>query len=139
MILLDTNIISELMGSKPNKAVVEWLKQEDSAMLYLSSVTLAEVKYGLEILPVGKRRKFLESRFEQFISLAFPGRVLSFDENAAAYYGSLMAGRRSMGRPMNTLDGQIAAIALSNNAKLATRNVKDFAHCDLELLNPFVM
>lgn len=139
MILLDTNIISELMGNEPNESVIDWLKQTDSAALYLSAVTLAEIRYGLEILPSGRRRKSLESRFEQFIDLAFSGRVLSFDESAAKHYGSLMAIRRSAGWPMSSLAGQIAAIALANNAQLATRNVKDFELCDLNIINPFVV
>lgn len=136
MILLDTNVIAELMRPAPLPAVVEWLNEQDSAQLLLSSITIAEIGYGLEILPAGQRRAGLEMGFQKVIH-AFSGRILSFDQEAAQHYGQLMGTRRAAGRPLGSLDGQIAAIARSNGARVATRNVRDFDGCGVEVIDPF--
>ena len=137
MILLDTNVVSEVMAPAPAASVLEWLDRRDAATLYLSTITIAEIGYGLQVLPAGRRRRLLEERFEQFVATGFEQRVLSFDEAASRLYGGLMARRRSLGRPMGILDGQIAAIARANRFALASRNVRDFEECGLEILNPF--
>ena len=137
MIVLDTNVISEVMSTSASRAVVDWLNQQDSAALYLTTITLAEVSYGLRILPQGKRRDILVDRFDQFIAKAFQFRILAFDEVAARTYGDIMGHRKELGRPMSSLDGQIAAIARTHKCALATRNVRDFQHCGLQLINPF--
>ena len=137
MIILDTNVLSEFMTSPPSGVVLEWLNSQDAASLYVTSISIAEVCYGLQAMPEGKRRRLLEDRFEQFIISAFASRILNFDESAARLYGELRAYRRKIGRPLSNFDGQIAAIARSHGFSLATRNVTDFEHCLVELINPF--
>lgn len=138
MILLDTNIISELMKAQPHERVLTWVNQQDSDTLFISSITIAEIAYGLQILPTGQRQKLLETRFEQFISQAFYDRILSFTVSAARLYGEIMGYRKTLAHPLSTFDGQIAAIALAHNMSLATRNTKDFKDCGLTLINPFI-
>jgi predicted nucleic acid-binding protein len=137
MILLDTNIISEVMRPTPATAVVEWLDRQRSHDLYLSAVTIAEIAYGIQVLPNGQRRTKLVERFDRFVSQGFDQRVLPFDTEAAYRYAEIMARRRQLGRPMSVPDGQIAAIALVQHFALATRNVSDFEHCGIDVLNPF--
>ena len=138
MILLDTNIVSEFMTSTPASQVLAWLNKQDVASLYLSTITIAEIGYGLQIMPQGQRQRLLKERFEQFIDIAFTKRILSFDETAARIYGEIVGYRKAIDRPMSNLDGQIAAIARVNRLSLATRNSKDFEECQLSLINPFL-
>jgi len=138
MIVLDTNIVSEVMSKIPSEFVLDWLNEQRTESLYLTSITIAEIGYGLKILPNGKRRKLLEEKFEQFIAKAFEQRILDFDEKAARLYSRLMKNRRKLGRPLSILDGQIAAIARSNSFIVATRNIRDFEDCGLKLINPFL-
>lgn len=137
MILLDTNVVSEVMKTQPAEAVVAWLNGQDSERLYVSAITIGEITYGLRILPDGKRRSGLRERFERFVALAFDQRVLAYDESAAGVYGELMGDRKELGLPMSVPDGQIAAIARLNHLAVATRNVLDFEHCGIDVLNPF--
>ena len=137
MIVLDTNVLAEFMTSPPSDAVVDWLNAQDSISLYITSISIAEICYGLQAMPEGKRRLLLEDRFEQFIAMAFASRILNFDEACARVYGEIRAYRKKIGRPLSDFDGQIAAIARTHGFSLATRNVKDFEHCLVELINPF--
>lgn len=137
MIILDTNVLAEFMTSPPSEAVAEWLNAQDSVSLYITSISIAEIVYGLQVMPEGKRRRLIEDRFEQFIAMAFASRVLNFDESAARAYGEIRAYRKKIGRPLSDFDGQIAAIARTHGFSLATRNVRDFEHCLVELVNPF--
>ena len=137
MILLDTNVVSEVMKARPAEAVVTWLNGQDSSKLYVSAITIGEIAYGLRILPDGKRRSELRERFEQFITLAFDRRVLAYDESAARIYGELMGDRKELGLPMSVPDGQIAAVARHNHLAVATRNVADFENCGTDIVNPF--
>lgn len=137
MILLDTNVLSELMKARPQAGVVAWLNESESIRLWLSTITIAEVEYGLRAMPKGSRGRLLRYRFEGFVETAFAGRVLEFDYSAAIVYGEVMAHRRASGRPMSAADGQIASISLSRGLKLATRNTRDFEGCGLDLINPF--
>jgi hypothetical protein len=137
MILLDTNVVSEVMRATPAQAVLEWLNEQESSALYVSSITIGEIACGLHILPDGKRRYGLNERFERFIALAFAQRVLAYDEPAARVYGEVMGARKELGRPMSVPDGQIAAIARCQHLIVATRNVADFEHCGIDVLNPF--
>jgi predicted nucleic acid-binding protein len=137
MILLDTNIVSEVMRIQPNINVIKWLNNQDSSLLFLSSITIAEIGYGLYILPNGKRKKQLQLHFDQFIKNGFDYRILEFTEHAARKYASVMGGRKIIGRPLNVPDGQIASIALENGFSVATRNIKDFEEYGLKLINPF--
>ena len=137
MILLDTNVISAVMMPAPPGRVLRWLNERETAGLYLSTITLAEIGYGLRVLPDGKRRRDLEDRFARFIAEGFEQRILPFDEAAALIYGEIMAHRKGLGRPLGVLDGQIASIARAHGLAVATRNTRDFEECGLELVNPF--
>lgn len=137
MIVLDTNVVSAVMKPVPIQSVLEWLNAHDTASLYLSAITIAEIRFGLRVLPNGKRRRTLEERFEQFIARGFAQRILAFDEPAARFYAEIMGRRRELGRPMSVLDGQIAAIARARRFAVATGNVRDFEECGLQILNPF--
>ncbi len=137
MIVLDTNIISEIMRPKPDDTVIEWLNQQNSLDLFVNSISIAEISYGLYVLPNGKRKQQLQTRFEQFINNGFQFRILTFDEQAARMYGKVMGEAKRTGHPMSIADGQIAAIALTNDFAVATRNIKDFSYCGVRLVNPF--
>jgi len=137
MFILDTNIVAELMKASQDQAVLTWLNTQEASALFLTTVTIGEIGYGLEILPQGKRRLHLEQGFERVIAEAFAGRVLVFDEEAARYYGVVMARRRAIGRPLSIQDGQIASIARAKGFTVATRNVRDFVECGVEVVNPF--
>jgi toxin FitB len=137
VILLDTDVVSGVMKPRPPEALIAWLDSRTSSDLFLSTVTVAEIGYGLSVLPTGRRRRDLTQRFEIFLERAFDQRILSFDLPAAHLYADLMARRRELGRPMSAFDGQIAAIARAHGFAVATRNVRDFEECGLEILNPF--
>ncbi len=137
MILLDTNIVSEMMKKTPSLAVIGWVSQQESVALYTSTITIAEISYGIGALQKGRQRSLLEETFNKAISESFLNRVLFFDDAAAYLYGEIMSIRKHLGKPLSILDGQIAAIARVNNMALATRNMKDFVSCDLSLINPF--
>ncbi|RLE27273.1 MAG: VapC toxin family PIN domain ribonuclease [Acidobacteria bacterium] len=137
MILLDTNIVSEVMKPAPEGSVLQWLDHQETEELYLSTITIAEINFGIRVLPYGKRRHTLADRFENFVAKGFDQRILSFDTKAAHLFAEIMGRRRELGRPMSFPDGQIAAIARSHHFALATRNVNDFKHCGIDILNPF--
>lgn len=137
MIVLDTNVISEAMRPQPNQAVLAWLNRQQSSQIFITTISIAEIGYGLRVLADGKRRSLLQSRFDQFIALGFESRILNFDKQAADAYAEIMAFRKEIGSPMSFPDAQIAAITQVNNGGLATRNIKDFAQCGIELINPF--
>lgn len=137
MIILDTNVVSEFMASQPMPEVLEWLNQQRISQVYLSTVTLAEINYGLKAMPSGKRQALLTERFDNFITKGFTGRLLPFDAACAKHYGDIMSQRNALGKPMSAFDGQIAAIAKSKDFTLATRNIKDFLSCGITLVNPF--
>lgn len=136
MIVLDTNVVSEAMRVAPSTRVLDWLDRQELSTLYLTTITLAEIGYGLEILPNGYRKYTLQERFAAFVTDGFDQRVLVFDEAAAYTYSQIMALRKKMGRPLSAFDGQIAAIAIANNFAVATRNVSDFDGLTLHVIDP---
>lgn len=136
MIVVDTNVISEFMKSEPSSTVMEWARSRPASELYTTSITLAEVRYGVERLADGSRKLLLRKAAED-VFVAYRGRVLSFDTEAAARYAQVMCGRERAGRPVEAFDAQIAAICRSHNAALATRNLKDFHATGIELLDPW--
>lgn len=138
MIVLDTNVVSELMTSPPAETILKWLNAQDAVNLYLTTISIAEIGFGLRVMPDGRRRRLLTDRFEQFLAAAFATRILPFDESAARVYGEIRGLRRELGRPMSTFDGQIAAIARARGFSIATHNIKDFENCGVELINPFL-
>ena len=137
MILLDTNIVSELMRPAPSQAVMSWLAAQPAASLFISAVTEAELRYGVMLLPEGRKRAELVAAIEGMLAEDFTGRILPFDSAAALAFAGIAAGRRQAGRPISQFDAQIAAITRSRGAELATRNVADFEGCGVEIINPW--
>jgi len=137
MILIDTNVISELMRAKPASAVLDWFGCQDAAALYLSAVGEAELWRGAVILPEGKRRDRLIAEIGAMVSEDFAGRVLPFDSAAAKAFAGIFADRRAAGRPISFPDCQIAAIARARGAALATRNTGDFDGCGVAVIDPW--
>ena len=137
-ILLDTNVVSELMRECPKSSVARWASAHPVEGLYLSAVREAELRYGVAILPIGRRRENLFFKVEAMLKDGFEDRVLPFDSDAARRYGQIAAARRSVGRPVASADCQIAAIAAARRMKLATRNVRDFEDMGVEIVNPWV-
>ncbi|WP_315837287.1 type II toxin-antitoxin system VapC family toxin [Bradyrhizobium prioriisuperbiae] len=137
MIVLDTNIISEMLTPMPQKTVEAWLGALPPSSVFTTTITQAEVLYGLRLLPDGRRRRDLEAAILPIFEDDFAGRILPFDSDAANAYALLASGRRRAGRPISQFDAQIAAITISRGAKLATRNVDDFADVGLTLINPW--
>ena len=125
------------MKTLPAEAVVARLNGQQSEKLHVSAIIIGDIAYGLHVLPHDKRRSGLLERFERFVTLAYDQRVLAYDESAARIYGELMGDRKELGLPMSVPDGQIAAIARLNHLSVATRNVLDFEHCGIDVLNPF--
>ena len=137
MIILDTNVISELIRPDPNPQVIDWVKNRPGTEMFLSVVSEAELLYGVEMLPAGRRRDRLALEIENMLRDDLGGRVLPFDRAAAREYGLIAAGRRSMGRPIGMADCQIAATARCRNFELATGNVNDFQECGVRVINPW--
>jgi len=137
VIVLDTNILSELMRSEPGAAVFAWVSAQPRATLYTTSVSKAEILYGIAVLPEGRRRLALAAAAEAMFADDFEGRVLPFDEAAAVHYAEIVATRRREGRPIDAFDAQIAAAARVVGAGLATRDIGDFAGCGLTVFNPW--
>lgn len=136
MIILDTNVLSELMRPAPSAAVENWVSRQPVAGIFISAITEAELRYGLALLPEGRRQRQLVTEVEAMLAEEFAGRILPFDSPAASAYARIAARRRS-GRPIAQADAQIAAIAASRGASLATRNVADFANCGIDLVDPW--
>ena len=137
MIILDTNVISELMKPQPNAAVVAWMARQARKDFSTTAIAKAEILYGVARLPDSGRKIALASEAERLFRHDFGGRVLPFDDKATAPYAEILSARRRAGRPMTTLDAQIAAIASAHNAAVATRNVDDFDACGIEIINPW--
>lgn len=137
MIILDTNVVSEPLRSSAEPAVSRWLDAQHPDTLYLTALTVAELRAGVAALPDGRRRELLSHRIETDVLAFFDGRILPFDEQAAAAWASLQGEARSRGRGLPVLDSLIAAVARAHGFALATRNVKDFVGTGVELLNPW--
>lgn len=137
MILLDTNVISELLRPKPEPAVVRWVSEQPAYSLFTTTISRAELFYGLTLLDEGARRASLWAAVLSVLDVDFAGRVLSFDDAAAMSYARIAAGRRRAGRPISQADAMIAGIAVSRGAALATRNAKDFLDCGILVFNPW--
>jgi toxin FitB len=138
VIILDTNVVSELMRPTLEPAISRSLSKYSADELHTTSISLAEILYGVELLPAGKRKSELLAGAERLFRVVLADRVLPFDERAAEAFSRIAAARRSRGRPITELDAQIAAIASVHDATLATRNVADFEGCGIRVLNPWV-
>ena len=137
LIVLDTNVVSELLRPAPAGQVEAWLSAQNSSTVYFTSVGEAELRHGLATLPAGKRRTALSKAIEGMLEEDFHDRILSFDRAAARAYAAIAAVRRAVGRPISQFDCQIAAIARVNEAAVATRNTSDFEKCGIALINPW--
>lgn len=138
MIIVDTNVISEMQRPEPNPAVIAWLDRQEPTNLYLTAVTAAELMFGAFSVPAGRRAMQLQDAVSHLIEDQFRGRILPFDATAAYYYGMRMAACRKSGQAIGIADGQIGAIAIANNrAAVATRDVAPFEALGLDVINPF--
>ena len=136
MIVVDTNVISELMRPAPDAVVLNWVRLHSQHELYTTSVTLAEVRYGIERLDAGRRKEMFVSAADEIFA-TFDEYVLPFDRAAAVHYAAVVCVRDRVGRPIDGFDAQIAAICLNHKATLATRNTRDFAGTGLEIIDPW--
>lgn len=136
MIVLDTNVVSELMRTTPAANVVDWVTQQPAAEVCTTAVTLAEVRYGIARLPAGRRRDLLRAAADDVFS-AFADQVLAFDAPAATHYADIVVERQHSGSPISGFDAQIAAVCRTHHATLATRNTDDFDHLGLDLIDPW--
>jgi len=137
MVVLDTNVISETMRKTPHPAVLAWLDGQTAAALFVTAVTEAEIRFGIARLPEGSRRDGLTAAADTAFDEVFRGRVIPFDRHAARAYPVIAAHRFAIGRPISQFDCQIAAIARSRGAVVATRNVADFADTGAATVNPW--
>jgi len=138
VIILDTNILGALMRPVPDTAVVRWLDQQPAESIWITSITLFEARFGLALLPSGRRRQRLESEFDRLLREDLENRVLDFDSVAATEAAALAAARQKSARPVDMRDTQIAGIALTRHATLATRNVRHFADLEISIVDPWV-
>ena len=137
MIVLDTNVLSELMRPALSVSVVQWLDSQPNSSLFTTTVTQAEILYGVSRLPGGQRQQGLVALVGAMFEKDFKGRVLPFDGPAAVAFAEICAERARLGRPISQFDGQIAAITRSRGAVLATRNTPDFDECGIEVIDPW--
>ncbi len=136
MIILDTNVISALMLLRPDPHVTEWLDKQSRPSLWITSVTVFEIEFGLRLMPPGAKRSMMTREFEGVLS-DIDRRIAAFDEESATRAGDLMASRQKQGRPVELRDTMIAGIVLAHHATLATRNVSHFADISAKVVNPW--
>lgn len=137
MIVLDTNVVSEVLRQEPDERVLTWLEAQPTNSVFTTAITQGEILYGIRLLTDGKRRRNLWEAATAMFDEDFAGRVLGFDSEAAGHYAEIGAARRAAVRPISQFDATIAAITRSHGAVLATRNGKDFEGCGIELVNPW--
>jgi predicted nucleic acid-binding protein len=137
MILLDTNVISEAMKPAPEASVMAWLNSQNTAELWTSTIVVAEVYSGLDLMPAGKRQRQLFEKAELMFDRFFGARILPFDLLAARAYGAVLKARQAKGLPIDEMDALLAATALANGSALATRNASHFQSCGIRVLNPW--
>jgi hypothetical protein len=138
MIILDTNVLSELMRPSPSPLVVGWIEQQPPDQVFTTSITEAEIFYGIRLLATGKRRDALLVAAEAIFIEHLSDRVIAFESLAAHAFARIAAKCRNFGKPISHADAQIAAIVQTHRATLATRNVADFANCDILIANPWI-
>jgi predicted nucleic acid-binding protein len=137
LILLDTNVVSETMRRNPDPRVVDWLDARVAETLYLSTVSLAELLFGIASLPDGRRKTELGLVFDARLTVLFADRVLPFDVAAARSYAAIMSGARALGRPLDVAEGQIAAIAMVHGFAVASRDVVPFEAAGVTVIDPW--
>ena len=137
MIILDTNVLSALMRANPDVSVVAWLDRQPAESVWITSITLFETRFGLTLLPKGRRRQVLEKIFDQLLEVDLQNRVLDFDSAAAIEAASLAAARQQAGKTVDIRDTQIAGIAQARRATLATQNIRHFPDLTVPVINPW--
>ena len=139
MIVLDTNVLSEVLKPLPSGIVVRWLAAQDPRAVFTTTITQAEVLYGIEVLHAGKRRAGLLAAIEKMFAEEFQDRILPFDDDTARGFAKIVAARDAAGLPISQFDAMIAAIARSRGAAVATRNTRDFERCGIQIINPWTV
>jgi len=137
VIVLDTNVLSEALRRHPADSVSRWMKAQPATTLFTTTICEAEIFYGLALMPAGHRRTQLAQAVSAIFEEDFAQRILPFDSAAARAFAAIAARRRRLGRPISEFDAQMAAIAHSRGAAIATRNVDDFADCDIRVISPW--
>jgi toxin FitB len=137
MILVDTNVLSALMRRAPDPTVIAWLDKQPRTSVWTTSITILEVRFGLQVMPAGKKRSVLMELFERVLTEKIERRVAAFDTLAAQHAADLMAVRQNSGRPGELRDTMIAGIVLASRATLATRNTRHFEDLSISLVNPW--
>ena len=135
--LLDTNCIAELIRSNPEPRVLQWIGAADESLLYLSVLTLGEIRKGILLLSAGKRQTALEMWLDLDLQTRFAGKILAIDKKIADHWGTLAAAAKRAGKPLSAVDGLLAATALHHGLTIVTRNVTDFESTQVPLLNPW--
>ncbi len=137
MIVLDTNVLSEILRPQPEPKVLAWLSAQPEASLFITTITRGELLYGVHLLPKGRRRDALQRAVTAVFDEDFNHRTLPFDNHSADAYAEIASTRRTKGRPISQFDAMIAACARSRGASVATRNTRDFTGCGIQLINPW--
>ena len=137
MLILDTNVLSEVLRPIPEPAVLEWLEAQPRSQLFTTAITRAEILYGVALLAKSPRRQKLPEALLAIFDVDLADKILPFDATAADLYADIAAKRKAVGKPISQLDAMIAAISRTHQARLATRNTKDFSHCDIGLIDPW--
>lgn len=137
MIILDTNVLSALMREQPERKIIDWLDAQPAASIWITAITIMEIRFGLHVLPKGRRRDALIRSFDLLLRDVIEGRVAPFDAEAGMRAAELMANLKRIGRPVEVRDTMIAGIALANRATLATRNTKHFEDSSITLIDPW--
>lgn len=137
VLVLDTNVVSELARARPSEAVIDWVDAQDSSELVITAITAAEIRAGVALLPGGRRQREIKERMEVLLTDTFAGHVLAFDAHSSAHYAEVLASRTRAGRPIGGLDAMIAAVCIQYDATLATRNIADFEGVGIDLVDPW--
>jgi len=137
MIILDTNVVAELMRPAPERTVLRWFSGQSAEDLHVTSVTMAEILYGIELISSGRRRDVVRAGAEKMFGDVFADRILTFEDRAARAFSQIASSRRRQGKPMSEMDAEIAAIVRVHGATLATRNPYVFEGCGVRLVNPW--
>ncbi len=137
MIILDTNVVSELMRTSPEARVLRWFSSQTAEDLHMTAVTMAEILYGIELIAAARRREVVRAGAEKMFEEVFADRILAFEDRAARVFSQIASSRRRQGKPISEADAQIAAITRVHGATLATRNPFVFEGCGVRLMNPW--